>query len=57
MYDVSRESLGKYIKMTGERAKIDAKIFDTCIIYKNKQGETIREYPDGKKVIENDDEE
>lgn len=47
MRRISRESLQKYISMTGERAKIDAKIHNTYIVYKNEKG-IVKEYPNGK---------
>lgn len=52
MNAVSRDSLEKIIKMTGERAKIDAKIANTYIVYKNKEGQTVREYANGNIVID-----
>jgi hypothetical protein len=36
--------------MTGERTKIDAKIHNTYIVYKNEQG-IVKEYPNGDIVI------
>ena len=53
MSDHSRKSSGrkfewidKWVKMTGERAKIDAKVNNTYIIYDTENG-WVREYPDG----------
>lgn len=40
------EWIDKWVKMTGERAKIDAKANNTCIVYNTKEG-SVREYPDG----------
>lgn len=40
------EWIDKWVKMTGERAKIDAKANNTYIIYDTKNG-LVREYPDG----------
>lgn len=37
----------KWAKMTGERARIDAKVNETYIIYE-KDGEIVKEFPDGK---------
>lgn len=48
MSNFDYKEIEKYARMTGERALIDAKIFDTYIIYKNKNGEYVREYPDGR---------
>ncbi|TCP25581.1 hypothetical protein EV207_12111 [Scopulibacillus darangshiensis] len=39
----------KWVKMTGERAKIDAKANNTYIVYETKKG-LVKEYPDGKIV-------
>lgn len=36
----------KWAKMTGERARIDAKVNNTYIIYE-KDGEIVKEFPDG----------
>ena len=36
----------KWIKMTGERARIDAKVNNTYIVYK-KNGILVKEFPDG----------
>ena len=38
----------KWIKMTGERAMIDAKVNDTYIVYQNENGQLVKEYPSGK---------
>ncbi|WP_153720706.1 hypothetical protein [Sporosarcina cascadiensis] len=39
----------QWVKMTGERARIDAKANDTYIIYE-KDGVLCKEYPNGKVV-------
>lgn len=39
--------IDKWAKMTGERARIDAKVNNTYIIY-DKNGTLVKEYPDGK---------
>lgn len=36
----------KWAKMTGERARIDAKVNDTYIIYE-KRGKLVKEFPNG----------
>lgn len=41
--------MDKWVKMTGERAKIDAKANQTYIVYE-KSGELVKEYPNGKIV-------
>jgi hypothetical protein len=48
---LDHEELQKYTELTEKRAKIDAKIYNTYIIYKNKK--IVREYPNGKVVIDN----
>lgn len=40
----------KWIKMTGERARIDAKVNNTYIVYK-KNGVLVKEFPDGNTEI------
>lgn len=41
------KDLQKLIKLTGERAKLDAKANDTYIVYKTAEGRIVREYNDG----------
>lgn len=41
------EWIGKWAKMTGERAKIDAKVNNTYIIYE-KNGRLVKEFPNGE---------
>ncbi|WP_066196706.1 MULTISPECIES: hypothetical protein [Gracilibacillus] len=38
--------IDKWVKMTGERARIDAKANKTYIIYE-KEGKLVKEFPDG----------
>ncbi|SES04346.1 hypothetical protein SAMN04487944_1166 [Gracilibacillus ureilyticus] len=40
------EWLSKWAKMTGERARIDAKVNNTYIVYE-KDGKLVKEYPNG----------
>lgn len=40
----------KWAKMTGERARIDAKVNNTYIVYRNKDGILVKEYPNGEIV-------
>lgn len=42
--------LHKLIKLTGDRAKLDAKANDTYIVYKTGNGQIVKEYVDGKIV-------
>jgi len=44
----------KWIKMTGERARIDAKVNNTYIVYK-KDGILVKEFPDGNTEILTDE--
>jgi hypothetical protein len=41
--------LKKLIKLTGERAKLDAKANGTYVVYKDIAGKLVREYSDGIK--------
>ncbi|GAJ99801.1 hypothetical protein [Geomicrobium sp. JCM 19055] len=45
VFDVER--FRKVVKMTGERAMLDAKMNNTYIVYQ-KGSELVREYPDGR---------
>lgn len=44
----------KWVKMTGERARIDAKVNNTYIVYE-KNGKLVKEYPSGDIVPLNND--
>lgn len=46
--------VGKWAKMTGDRARIDAKVNNTYIIYE-KSGKLVKEYPNGEIVPFNKD--
>ncbi|KIY22916.1 MULTISPECIES: hypothetical protein [Mesobacillus] len=39
----------KWVKMTGERARIDAKVNNTYIVYE-KNGKLVKEFPNGNVV-------
>lgn len=41
------QDLQKLIKLTGDRAKLDAKANDTYVVYKTKDGQFIKEYSNG----------
>ncbi|SFE53569.1 hypothetical protein SAMN04487969_103269 [Paenibacillus algorifonticola] len=43
--------LMKLIKLTGERAKLEAKANGTYVVYKDKMGNLVKEHSDGKKEI------
>ena len=40
------EWLSPWVKMTGERARIDAKVHNTYIVYE-KDGKFVKEFPNG----------
>lgn len=44
------KDLEKWIKLTGERAKLDAKANDTYIVYKTTEGQIVKEYNNGDVV-------
>ncbi|MCR2806259.1 hypothetical protein [Paenibacillus soyae] len=48
------QDLGKLIKLTGDRAKLDAKANDTYIVYKTREGTIVKEYSNGDIVRMND---
>lgn len=41
------KDLEKWIKLTGDRAKLDAKANDTYIVYKTTEGHIVKEYNNG----------
>ena len=41
------KDLQKLIQLTGDRAKLDAKANETYIVYKNAEGQIIKEYNNG----------
>jgi hypothetical protein len=42
------KDLQKLIKLTGDRAKLDAKANETYIVYKTVEGKIVKEYMDGQ---------
>lgn len=44
------KELQKLIKLTGDRARLDAKANNTSIVYKTAGGQMVREFPDGRIV-------
>ncbi|WP_165452128.1 hypothetical protein [Paenibacillus thalictri] len=42
------QDLSKFIKLTGERAKLDAKANGTYIVYKTGKGEIVKEHTNGE---------
>ncbi|MBN2983239.1 MULTISPECIES: hypothetical protein [Cohnella] len=45
------EELHKLIKLTGDRAKLDAKANETYIVYKAANGQIVKEYSNGEIVL------
>ncbi|UKS26717.1 hypothetical protein LOZ80_35400 [Paenibacillus sp. HWE-109] len=45
------DDLNKLIKLTGERAKLDAKANGTYVVYKDLSGRLVKEYTNGIKEI------
>ncbi|WP_201008717.1 hypothetical protein [Paenibacillus glycanilyticus] len=41
------KDLQKLIKLTGDRARLDAKANETYIVYKTSEGQIVKEYYDG----------
>lgn len=48
------KDMQKFIKLTGERAKLDAKANGTYIVYKSDSGRIVKEYASGEIVIINE---
>ncbi|MBY9080743.1 hypothetical protein KIH86_13610 [Paenibacillus sp. HN-1] len=48
------QDLSKFIKLTGERAKLDAKANGTYIVYKTDKGQIVKEYTNGEIEVVND---
>lgn len=44
------KDLEKLIKLTGDRAKLDAKANDTYIVYKTAEGQIVKEFNNGDVV-------
>jgi len=44
------QDLNKLIKLTGDRAKLDAKANGTYIVYKTTEGDFVKEYSNGEIV-------
>jgi hypothetical protein len=42
------QDLNKYIKLTGNRARLDAKANGTYIVYKTSDGHMVKEYSNGE---------
>ncbi|AFH64917.1 hypothetical protein ACVNS2_29890 [Paenibacillus caseinilyticus] len=48
------QDLSKLIKLTGDRAKLDAKANGTYIVYKTEAGQFVKEYSNGEIVRMNE---
>jgi hypothetical protein len=48
------KDLQKLIKLTGDRAKLDAKANETYIVYKTAKGQIVKEYSNGDVVTVSD---
>lgn len=47
------EFLNKWASLTGARARLDASLFDSYIVYMNNIGQVVKEHADGKiEIIE-----
>lgn len=47
MTEVDVEYLNKWASLTGERARLDAKHFDSYIVYMNEAGDVVKEHANG----------
>ncbi|QQZ63268.1 hypothetical protein JI735_12745 [Paenibacillus sonchi] len=47
----ANNDLMKLIKLTGERAKLDAKANGTYVVYKDEAGKLVKEHSNGMKEI------
>ena len=47
---IRSQQLYKLVKLTGDRARLDAKANDSYIVYKNSNGQIVKEYTNGKIV-------
>ncbi|WP_310551581.1 hypothetical protein [Paenibacillus glufosinatiresistens] len=45
---INTQDLAKWIRLTGDRAKLDAKANGTYIVYKTAEGHIVKEYSTGK---------
>lgn len=51
--EVDVEFLNKWASLTGERARLDANLFDSYIVYMNEQGHVVKEHANGEiEIIE-----
>ncbi|WP_170846195.1 hypothetical protein [Bacillus sp. MUM 13] len=49
---IDRDTLKEIIKKTGEKAREEARLHGTYIVYMDEKGNTVREYADGRIEIE-----
>lgn len=51
--EVDVEYLNKWASLTGERARLEAKLFDSYIVYMNSTGQVVKEHANGEiEIIE-----
>lgn len=51
--EVDVEYLNKWASLTGARARLEASLFDSYIVYMNKVGQVVKEHADGQiEIIE-----
>lgn len=51
------EELNKWASLTGERARLEAKLFKSAIVYKDDKGRFVKEFYDGRiEVLKLDEE-
>lgn len=51
--EVDVEYLNKWASLTGERARLDANLFHSYIVYMNKEGHVVKEHANGEiEIIE-----
>lgn len=51
--EVDVEYLNKWASLTGERARLEANLFDSYIVYMNEEGQVVKEHSNGQiEIIE-----
>ena len=48
MMDIEKDPLEKRIRQAGKRARMEAEFHGTYIVYVDKNGVLVKEYPDGE---------
>lgn len=53
LIEVDVEYLNKWASLTGERARLEANLFNSYIVYMNKNGDVVKEHANGEiEIIE-----